>query len=315
MLDAFAAMAASVGRRSWIVVMVCVVVCAALAARIVAHVIEAEALADADRAPAVPVVALAVAPPPAAAPRPGTDAAEGRALVDRDMFCSSCSVAGPGPGQPPGPGVGVPFTSLPLVLVATSLGHEPIATVRDERSGSQGAYGGGDRMPGAGPIVRIGATSVDFENPAAGRVERLSLLAQAGLAAGGPAPGARPAPHTPWDDRVRALDDTHFEVDRRLVREMVEAAGKGGRGMRGMRMMPLSRDGKLAGIRVMMARPDSIAGVLGLRTGDTVTSVAGVPIDSVDRLLEVYGKLDDLPAVTVEGTRRGQPLALEYRLR
>jgi hypothetical protein len=295
-------------KRPWIVVAVCVLVCSALAAKAVGHVIEAQVLSDSRTAPRVPQIS----PAPAAPSAPVVDrGAQGSSLVTRDMFCSTCA-----PPPPPGPGVvdpagGIPLTSLPLVLVATSLGHQPIATVRDDRTGSQGAFEGGEALPGTGEITKIGATYVDFVNAASSREERISLLALASAQPPPPPPGPPPA-DAPYADRVKKIDDTRYEVDRSLVKELVAAAGKP---VPGVRMMPVSKDGKLAGIRVLSARADSIAGVLGLKGGDTLSAVNGVAIDSLDKMLELYSKMDDMNVVTIDGMRGGKPISWQYTMR
>lgn len=309
MLDAARTFAWRVLRRPWIGVVVCVLVCAVLAAQAVGHVIEAQVLGASRTSPKLPVIASAA---PAAAAPVIDRGAQGSSLVTRDMFCSACSaVVDPKPIPGGGDGAGVPLTTLPLVLVATSLGHDPIATVRDDRSGSQGAFSLGEPLPGAGEITRIGATYVDFVNPAASREERVSLLALL-AAPPPPPPGAQPATADAFADRVRKVDDTHYEVARGLIKDLVGAAGKP---VPGVRMIPISKDGKLAGIRVLSARPDSIAGALGLKSGDTLAAVNGVPIDSLDKMLEVYSKIDELDVVAIDGTRQGKPMTFEYKLR
>ena len=310
MLDAARTLAWRVLRRPWIGVVVCVLVCAVLAAQAVGHVIEAQVLGASRTSPKLPVIA---SPEPAPAAPVIDRGAQGTSLVARDMFCSTCTaIVDPKP-IPGGDGAGVPLTSLPLVLVATSLGHDPIATVRDDHTGSQGAFELGESLPGAGAITRIGATYVDFVNPAASREERVSLLALLAAQPPQPAPGPAPAATTDaFADRVRKVDDTHYEVARGLIKDLVGAAGKP---VPGVRMMPISKDGKLAGIRVLSARPDSIAGALGLKSGDTLAAVNGVPIDSLDKMLEVYSKIDELNVVAIDGTRQGKPLTFEYKLR
>jgi type II secretory pathway component PulC len=296
-------------KRPWILVAVCVLVCSALAAKAVGHVIEAQVLSDSRTAPRVPQVEAPASAP--AAPRVDRGA-QGSSLVTRDMFCSTCA-----PPPPPGPGVvdpagGIPLTSLPLVLIATSLGHQPIATVRDDRSGSQGAFEVGESLPGSGEITKIGATYVDFVNAASSREERISLLALASSQPPPPPPPGAPPADAPYADRVKKIDDTRYEVDRSLVKELVAAAGKP---VPGVRMIPVSKDGKLAGIRVLSARPDSIAGVLGLKGSDTLNAVNGVPIDSLDKMLELYSKMDDMNVVTIDGTRGGKPISWQYTMR
>jgi hypothetical protein len=308
MLDLLRRLGWRVARRPWLGAVVCVLVCAVLAAQAVGHVIEARALSASRTSPRIPVVAE----PAPIASAPVDRGAQGRSLVARDMFCSACvAIEDPKPIGA-ADGQGVPLTSLPLVLVATSLGHDPIATVRDDRTGSQGAYVVGEPLLGAGEITRIGATYVDFVNPQASREERVSLLALAAAKPTDPAPQPAAADADPFADRVRKVDDTHFEVARGLIKDLVGAAGKP---VPGVRMIPISKDGKLAGVKVLSARTDSVAGALGLRSGDTLGAVNGVPIDSLDKMLEVYSKIDELNVVAIDGTRQGKPITFEYKLR
>jgi hypothetical protein len=309
MLRSIGSFAWRVARRPWLGVSVCVLVCSLLAAQAVGHVIEARVLPAAATAPKIPTIA---APAPVAAPVVDRGA-RGTSLVERDMFCSSCApvVTPPTPGGTDDPG-GVPLTSLPLVLVATSLGHEPVATVRDDRSGSQGAYVIGQELPRAGEITHIGATYVDFVNAETSREERVSLLAAAAAPPKGPDPTATATADAPFADRVRKIDDTTYEVERSLVKELVGSAGKP---VAGVRMMPIAKDGKLAGVRVLSARADSVAAALGLKSGDTLGAVNGVAIDSIDKMLEVYTKLDNTNVVAIDGTRGGKPITWQYHLR
>ncbi len=311
MFETFAAIATRIVRRPWIGVVVCVLVCALFAARAVGHVIEAQVLSDSRTAPRIAPIEPVAAPELAKVDR----GAQGKGLVSRDMFCSTCTPPAPEPGVVVGSGSnGVPLTSLPLVLVATSLGHQPIATVRDDRSGSQGAYYVGEELPGTGEITKIGATYVDFVNARTETEERVSMLeplAGAGAGAGSNSAAAA-TPDNPYADRVKKIDDQRYEVERGLVRDLVGAAGKP---LPGVRMLPNAKDGKLAGVRVLQARPDSVAGMLGLKPGDTLGAVNGVAIDSLDKMLEVYSKLNDLNVVTIDGTRGGKPISWQYTLR
>ena len=83
MLEAAHILLAGFVRRSWLVALLAVVVCAAFAAHAVAALVEASYLAP----------SATGAPPPARGPqvsraRPQPD---GRGFVERDMFCSTCS--------------------------------------------------------------------------------------------------------------------------------------------------------------------------------------------------------------------------------
>src|SRR4051794_16170258 len=112
-----------VKRYFWIVVAVTVASSATFAAKLVNNVAEAKFLPDAKQGPKV----AAVAPSPAAPVVTRTK--DGKPVVDRNMFCSSClppvPVAAAGTG-PVDPNV-VPMTSLPLQLVATHVPEKQFA--------------------------------------------------------------------------------------------------------------------------------------------------------------------------------------------
>jgi membrane-associated protease RseP (regulator of RpoE activity) len=216
------------------------------------------------------------------------------------MFCSTCT-----PAPPPGPGDG--FTP-DATLVATSVGLEPIATLRTDRV--SGNFAVGDAVPGVGTIATIGFTYVELVD-ADGRHGRVTLEGggDAGRAATQPAAAATPEP---WDGRLTKIDDHTFEVERSLVRELVSGAVRPG----SARVIPIPGEhGQLAGLRLSGVRAGSLAAALGMRNGDTLTEINGAKIANANVLLDVLGKLDSLHVVEVDGTRGGKPLGITLRLK
>jgi general secretion pathway protein C len=204
------------------------------------------------------------------------------------------------------------FTTLPLDLLATSLAGraaDSFATLRNRDTDQQGAYGLGDRVPGAGPLVRINGDYADFENQATGRVERVGLIA---TAATPPAP-ARPAtPSTdPFADRVRATGANRYELDASLVRELTSNPTS----IRGVRFAPHVEGGQVAGFQLTYAAKSSIAAALGLQRGDVVQAVNGLALSSPDALLEIYGRLRQQTSFSADVLRGGKRVTLSYTVR
>jgi general secretion pathway protein C len=282
--------------RSWIVGALCVVVCASFAARAAAQVIEASYFAE----PTAASPRTTVAPPPAVSPR----GVEAKTLTDRNPFCSDCGPA-PSAGDPTTVSEGVPATTRPLVLVATMRGPTSFATIRNTETGAQGAYTTGSRIPGAGAAEKITASYVWLRTETG--LERVDLLTVA--AAPPEATTPAPAPDA-WADRVKKIDDSTYDVDRTLVRELMTANGK----TPGVRVMPVMKDGKLRGIRVSQARKDSLATAIGLRTGDVIEAIDGKSLDTADAALEAMGSLERAPSVRVSLSRAGKPVELDYKL-
>ncbi len=279
-------------RRTWLVVAITAIACAAFAATAVASLVEASYLGPPPRGADLP------APPgPKASPRrahldPG-------ALVERNMFCSSCT-------PEPGPGPADSFDPK-AILIATSQGVEPIATLRALESDAQGSWGVGETVPGVGRIERIGWVSVDLVDTQ-GRRATLSLLASTTKP---PETGAA-TPVSEWTDRIRKIDDHTYEVDRSLVRDLVSGAAKPGGGVR---VLPLQKDGVLTGLRLYGAKEGSLPAALGIKNGDILTAINNKKIESIQSLLDVYAQIDQLSFVELDGTRGDKPLAISLRLK
>ena len=305
-----------------------VAVCLLFGVRAMADMIDA--VGDASAADE-PVARRAVASGGARAARPAAPSKSGAAMVERNIFCSTCMpAAAPSAAAAPVDNGIPPATSLPLRLIAT---HVPAgaeggsgrssATILHDPTGGQGAYAVGHRMPGAGSIVRIGGRSVDFENPAASRVERLAIADKPPPPAEPAAPEGEAPPaererrpgrgqvdsalQAKLDDGVRAIDETTFEVKRQLVEDVLArpraAAG-------GARVMP-----RPDGLRVMRVKPESAHARLGLRSGDTIHAVNGIELSSPDKMLEAITQLRNESNITLSITRRREPVTLKYTVR
>jgi S1-C subfamily serine protease len=218
------------------------------------------------------------------------------------MFCSTCV----GTGGEPGP---TDLFKPDAILIATSVGSEPRVTLHVPATAAQGSWGVGDVVPGLGRIERIGFVSVDVAD--GNRRATLSLFDRipGGRSDAGAATPA-PAAADPFADRIRKIDDRTYEVDRNLVRELLGGSASVGSG----RLAPVTKDGKLVGLRLSGVRPGSIAAAIGARNGDVFEAVNNERIESANTLLGVYAQLEQLSAVELAGTRAGKPLTLTLRL-
>ena len=283
-------------RRTWLLAVVTVVVCSAFAARAVA------ALSDTALAPA-DTPAPRAAPPASPPPPPPRLPPDGAAFAARNIYCSTCVLVGPGPG----PGG---YQGQPAVLIATSLGAEPRATVRVVPTEIQGSWGLGEEIPGVGRLDEIHATAIQVAD-ASGHPKRIALLGEA--APGGPdAPAPPPGAEAgPFAGRFTKVDDTTFEVERSLIRELVTSASKPGMGG----AIPVLVDGEVRGIRLVGIGPKSPGRALELRSGDVIASIDGEPLRTAQQLLDLFARLEQVAAVELGGTRGGKPLKRTLKLR
>jgi general secretion pathway protein C len=217
-------------------------------------------------------------------------------------------------------------TSLPLVLLATAVSSNEdmsSATISNSQSNRSGSYWVHEVIPDAGEIVAIRPRWVDFKNKNTQRLERVYLL---GIAAPAPPPPMAPpvAPPVPGvasaegdlsadiDKGVHKIDDTHYEVDRALVDKILLDPSQI---MRSARIVPSIKDGKANGFKMYAIRPNSVYAKIGMQNGDTIQSINGFEITSPDKALEVYTKVKSANSLSVQITRRGQPVSMDYQIK
>lgn len=308
----------------WLPVIV-VICCAVLAAKAANHIVEQKALPDSSKVGK----AKALVPKAGSSNKPKKKRSKkGEPVAKRNMFCSECvpateEVATGGDSNSP------PLTSLPLRLLATNVSAESdeasFATILNTSTERQGAYGIGQDIHGNGEILRIMAKYVDFKNPTSSRVERLSLVAESPRAEPSPTPSpfGRPSPPRPSrgpqnellsmvDEGVNKISPTEFELDKKVVDKVLEnpmAVAKGAR------IVPSIKNGKANGFKLYAIRPSSLYAKIGLVNGDTIHSINGFDLTSPDKALEVYTKLREATSLSVNATRRGKPVTINYTIK
>jgi hypothetical protein len=288
---------AAIVRRTWLFALATVVVCAAFAASAVTALVEASYLAPSAEAAKLP--AAAVVKEPVRVPR------NGDGFVARNMFCATCTASFVEPGSTD--------SFVPnAILIATSVGDDPRATVRVPVSEAQGSYGLDDKIPGVGKVVRIGWRSIDVLDDS-NRRGKLDLLDQTAAAGAGAATSrVAAAEPDPFEGRIKKIDDHTFEVDRDLVKELVSGAVKPG----AMRVVPVpDGNGGMKGLKLYGIKGTSLAGTVGLQNGDTLVAINNNKIQNAQSLLDVYTHIDTMNVVELDGTRADKPLALTLRLR
>jgi general secretion pathway protein C len=125
---------------------------------------------------------------------------------------------------------------------------------------------------------------------------------------------ASSAPAVPAEisDKIQKVSETEFNVDRSVIDNVLENQATL---MRSARIVPEQKDGKTVGIRLFGIRQDTLLGTLGMQNGDRLEKINGYDMASPEKALEAYARLRTATSLTVQVTRRGKPLTIEYSIK
>ena len=289
--------------------------------------------------------------PKAVATRPATTTRDFVALVNANIFEGKREIVlPPGPGGPEpkssdgdnGEWWNAPKSSLRLRLVGTMAFSDTsfsLATIADEATSGAAAQlhaiadciefdfsemdpedqklmgkpAPCNRIGDVATLKRVEPERVYIWNVTDGRIEYLGLNEP-------PAPGDAPPPRLAKTEDVKP-DDGDSGITKTgensygVARSTVDDALNNLSSLATMaRVVPAFEGGKPIGFKLFSIKPGSLYSKIGLQNGDVISKINGYELNSPEKGLEVYGKLKDSQAVTVEVKRRGKPMTLDYAI-
>jgi general secretion pathway protein C len=108
---------------------------------------------------------------------------------------------------------------------------------------------------------------------------------------------------------IEKVGPREFHVDRRAVDSILENQS---RLMRSARLIPERKNGETLGIRLFGIRKKTLLAKLGFKNGDRLEAINGFDMTSPETALKAYARLRTAQHLTVEISRRGQDVHLEY---
>ncbi|MEP7044805.1 MAG: type II secretion system protein N [Dokdonella sp.] len=253
--------------------------------------------------------ALSAAPPRVSAGAPTADSA--RSIASWHLFGETPRRPGNGPGGT--------ASTLGLILRGTVAESDPkagFAVIADTQTGERTFRVGEDVVSGV-RLVAVYADRIVLSRGAAEETLKLprdSNLAPAdvvratptttssrnasGTRAGGPVQAAAAA-SAPAAQTIKAPTDWQQTVDR--LRQNPDEL------MKRVQIVPVLDGGKLTGVRLSAGGDAALINQIGLRPGDVVTSVNGMPIDSLSRGQDIMSSLKNSSSVRVTVLRDGKP--------
>lgn len=190
-----------------------------------------------------------------------------------------------------------------LEAVGIIVGRRPEACVAILRAGGRERVVGVGEPAFGGRVSAIvpGRVSLDFGGE---RVDvRLSGVAAAPTPA--PAPAVAAAPHDPTTS-VRDME--RHEMERRLGQEVPRILSE-------TTLVPVTESGQVAGFTLTRIPEGTLLTEAGLLAGDVITSINGIPIDSLTTLINLWPRLQSESDIRAVVLRNGQPVALNVHLR
>lgn len=224
------------------------------------------------------------------------------------MFCSTCSpLAEASPAAST-----ISRSQLPLRLIATNIStrpsHSSFASVVNLQNRREGGYRVGENIPNAGLVEAIGRDYLDLTPFGAEARQRVYFDSKRVAARQSPRRAAGTGGSLA-SEYVRAIGETHYEVDRDLIRKLRQNPR-----LAGARALPLHSKGAMIGVRLSGVRTNGLAYGMGLRSGDRVLSANGVKLSSLEAGLELLGQLATRDHWSLEIERKGEPVQLQVDL-
>jgi len=110
---------------------------------------------------------------------------------------------------------------------------------------------------------------------------------------------------------IRAVGENRWLVSRN---EIEKARADLNQLLKSARLEPKIVGGVTQGFLVRMVRSNSLVAKLGIKRGDLIQEVNGVPLDSPEKALQVFQQLREAKKVSVNLLRKGQPFTYSYEV-
>lgn len=110
---------------------------------------------------------------------------------------------------------------------------------------------------------------------------------------------------------IERVDDRHVRVDRTVRDALIE---KGAVGLGAVRIVPDVVAGKVVGMRVLGIPEASPLAKMGVRVGDSISSINGFDITSPEGALEAFGRLRAAPSLELSLKRNGAPIVIQVEV-
>ncbi len=222
-------------------------------------------------------------------------------------------------------------SDLRMQLVASVIAERArfsLATITDLSTRETHVLGVGDQL---GAVRLLGIERVRDDRDATGNgFKVVAVVCNDGskeyldMEGGGEAPpvaaniGTAPVPGPPRRgvpgkgmEGVRQVADNTYEIDREVIDSTFKDLNKIATQAR---IVPSFKNGVANGFKLFSIQPGSLYSSIGIENGDVIQRVNGYEINSPEKALELYQRLQQSGRVTIELERGGQAVRKEYNI-
>jgi len=232
-------------------------------------------------------------------------------LYQRDLF----RLAPPPPKVEVRPIIKEPLLSEILILkgTVTGIGLAPLAVIENRQFKTESVYVEGAEVASA-KIVRIEPGKVILLDKENREVSLLlfSIAGRGGIPAGGVPAGPGETELARKQPPVSEMKDS--EVSSVSLAAVTQQVTQNPEEIKNLRVAPVVAEGKIAGYTVKNIAPGSIPARYGFQSGDIVTRVNGIALESLSKLNVIYRSIKPGTPFAVEVLRSGAPITLNFQL-
>lgn len=194
-------------------------------------------------------------------------------------------------------------------LIGTlSGGSLPLATLRDKATTA--TYALGEELPDGAILSAIERNYVELQYPS-GKILSLELENS------GQEPNANRREAATRSARqqqspVESLGRNRWEIPARVAED---ARGNIGDILKQALAVPYLEGGETTGFQLRMVRRNSLIAQLGLKRGDILRKVNGLPLNSPEKALQIFGQLRQAKHISIDLERGGKTMTFAYEIR
>jgi type II secretion system protein C len=204
------------------------------------------------------------------------------------------------------------LTDLEVTLLGTVVAIPPeysVALIKDNRSNTSSPYGVGDNILNEGQIIRVEQKKVVIKR----NNNEIEYIEISGDEEDGKKAGKSSAGKGEEDSGVTKEGPNKYIIDQAVLDQLLENPEQLASQVR---VIPHKDESdNIDGYRLSGIRRNSIFYKLGVKNGDIIHDVNGMPLNSMSSAMDAYNSLGSSKNFSFEITRRRQKQNFEYEVR